>query len=626
MKMNAAGKKGGALNPGGGLVKFFSGRGAVWAGLAVVAIVFVLLAALTWRKWPDVIVDFGTQLYIPWRLSQGAVLYRDLFYFAGGPLSQYFNALLFKLFGVSFTTLIVANLIFLAALLLFIYRRFLAASDALTATMVCLAVVVVFAFSEYTPSGNYNFIAPYSHETVHGLMLSILAVGFLTDWLEKKKLRPAFLAGLCAGLVFLTKPDIFLALAACAAAALGLFWIGRREINFAAKSVALFLLAMLPPLIFFWLLFLRSEDWRTSLRSLVFGWTPLFEAAIRNNAFYRTFSGLDQPWFHLREMAAHFFCAALVITLYAIVLRRLNGWKSSRINSPWTVWLVLVAPLLLWAVTFKWITCGSSLPLWCVATAVLLAWNWKKISGARAAFPFLWSVFALVLMAKLGFFPRIWHYGFALAMPAFVSAVYLLLWLLPKLLAERHGVPAVYLRAAFVLVLLAGFAQLFNLSEKSYELKGLAVGSGGDKIFTYGPAVDTGDDLNAALGWVENNVPADRTLAVIPEGVTLNYLSRRINPTPCLFWDPNALAIFGQARMTARFEKNPPDYVLIVERNTADLGVGYFGSQPGYGVELMQWIRQNYAPVQLFGSEPLTDGRFGVKIFKRLPAAPPAGI
>ncbi len=79
----------------------------------MVALAFVFAAAISWRRWPDLLVDFGGQLYIPWRLANGAVLYRDLFYFAGGPLSQYFNALLFKIFGTSFLTLIVANLTWL---------------------------------------------------------------------------------------------------------------------------------------------------------------------------------------------------------------------------------------------------------------------------------------------------------------------------------------------------------------------------------------------------------------------------------------------------------------------------------------------------------------------------------
>ena len=159
-------------------------------GLGVVAVAFILTAALTWRKWPDVLVDFGTQLYIPWRILNGAVLYRDLFYFAGGPFSQYFNALLFKIFGVSFSTLIAANMLLTAAMIFLIYRRFLAAADAWTATLICLSIVLVFAFAEYTLIGNYNFITPYSHETFHGLVLSVFAIALLCDWINTDKTKP----------------------------------------------------------------------------------------------------------------------------------------------------------------------------------------------------------------------------------------------------------------------------------------------------------------------------------------------------------------------------------------------------------------------------------------------------
>ena len=45
------------------------------------------LTMKTWRKWPDLIVDFGLQMYCPWKLSTGSVLYRDIAYLVGGPLS-----------------------------------------------------------------------------------------------------------------------------------------------------------------------------------------------------------------------------------------------------------------------------------------------------------------------------------------------------------------------------------------------------------------------------------------------------------------------------------------------------------------------------------------------------------
>src|SRR5882724_4177983 len=83
---------------------------SVRLGLVIILFAYAVGAWLTWRKWPDLLVDFGAQLYLPWRISEGSVLYRDVMYLTGGPLSQYYHAALFKVFGVSFLTLIVSNL------------------------------------------------------------------------------------------------------------------------------------------------------------------------------------------------------------------------------------------------------------------------------------------------------------------------------------------------------------------------------------------------------------------------------------------------------------------------------------------------------------------------------------
>jgi hypothetical protein len=600
-----------------------SAQSFFWIGLVVIALAFIFAAGISWRRWPDLLVDFGGQLYIPWRLANGAVLYRDLFYFAGGPLSQYFNALLFKIFGVSFLTLIAANLIFVAATLLLIYRRFAAATDVLTATTICLGIVLVFAFGQYMTIGNYNYIAPYSHEVLHGLLLSILVVVLLADWLTKEKIRFALAAGFCSGLVFLTKPDVFVALAAACVAAFVIFLITRRQINFVSKSLAAFLFAgMIPPLGFF-LYFLSIEDWQKSLHSVFSGWLPLFQTTIAKNPYYQWNMGFDQPFTHLRAMTVHFIFIAIAAAFYAIAFRLVSKKKSETAKS--LLLLLLIAPLLLGAVRFNWGDCGASLPLLAFTTCILLRENYKKLSPKQeAAFPLLWSVFGFVLLLKLGLFPRIWHYGFALAMPAFVSAVYLLLWLLPRLLENKFQVPARLFRATVSLVLLIGFGSLFLQSEKFYAAKNLAVGQANDRIMAFGPQGNSVEarTTKATLAWIETNVPPAATIAVLPQGVIVNYLSRRINPTPCLDWNPTMFTVFGQEKMTAAFEKNPPDYILLVEWKSYEFGIGYFGHYPGYGVELMQWIGKNYTPVELLGSEPLQNGLFGMKILKRIPIAP----
>jgi hypothetical protein len=96
------------------------------AGPGIIVVVFFAMAFWSWRKWPDIQIDFGQQLYIPWQLANGKLLHQDIV-ILHGPLSQYFNAFWFKLFGPSLTVIIFLNLFILAGMTAVIYmtiRRF----------------------------------------------------------------------------------------------------------------------------------------------------------------------------------------------------------------------------------------------------------------------------------------------------------------------------------------------------------------------------------------------------------------------------------------------------------------------------------------------------------------------
>jgi hypothetical protein len=597
-------------------------RRSRWAGLVLVGGVFVLAAAFSWRCWADLLVDFGMQLYLPWRISEGQVLYRDMMYLTGGPLSQYFNALLFKIFGVSFRTLIFANLAITAGLLVLVYRRFLAAADQLTATMVCLGIVLVFAFQHSGLIGNFNYITPYCHEVFHGLVLSIVVITWLSSWLEKERIQFALAAGLGTGLVFLTKPEIFLALAVCVGTA---FVIGFnfKPAGLAAKSLAAFLLAGLVPLLVFFASFLRVEGWRASAHSVVSAWAPLWHSSITQDPFYQWCLGLDTPFLYLERMGAQFIFIVAATSIYALAFRRGTEAWFKWIKPAGLVWPLLAAPLLVLAVVLRWDDCGRSLPLLGLCACGLLAMDCRNAATRPAAiFPLLWNVFGVALLAKLGFFARISHYGFVLAMPAFAGAVYLFVWRLPKLLEQRFRVRFHLFRATAGLVLLAGFVHLFLRSEFYYLQKNVPAGRGGDKIMAYGPAMDPFHGrVETALSWIQTNVPPEATLAVLPEGVMINYLSRHVNPTPCLVWVPPVMAVFGQTNLDAAFEANSPDYVVIIARNTSEFGVGYFGYYRQYGTELMRWIDGHYDrvyPAGPAGKPPFGNRPFyGLEILKR---------
>ncbi|HTY86694.1 MAG TPA: hypothetical protein VMB80_04455 [Candidatus Acidoferrum sp.] len=556
-------------------------------------------AALSWRRWSDLLVDFGTQLYLPWRISEGKVLYRDMAYVAGGPLSQYFNALLFKIFGVSFRTLIFANLALMAGMLTLLYRRFLAVADQLTATMVCLAIVLVFGFSHSLMVGNYNYVTPYCHEIFHGLLLSVLAVMWLADWISTRQIRFARASGLVWGLVFLTKPDVFLALSVCVAAAWVIAGYAGAALGWLAKSLGAFALAAWLPPLFFFMLFLGADNWRGSVGAVVSAWTPLSHLAVIRDPFYQWCLGLDLPFQHLEHMVVQFLVVVVITVIYTVMYRYGMDSRFKWARAFPVIWMLLLLPLLYRAITWSWFDCGESLPFLALSIGGLLWFiDRRNAAGPASRFPLLWVVFSLALLAKLGLNPRIWHYGFALAMPAFVAVVYGLVWLLPFWLASRHGIRTDWLRAGVCLVLLIGFVRLFLGSEWHYLRKQTAVGSGGDRIMAYGPEVDPFHNrVEQALSWIGTNIPPTATLAVLPEGAMINYLSRRVNPTPFPVWLPPEMETFGQTNMTAIFERNNPDYVLVIARSGSEFGVGFFGYDSHYGAELEQWLDEHYDQV-----------------------------
>jgi hypothetical protein len=232
----------------------------------------------------------------------------------------------------------------------------------------------------------------------------------------------------------------------------------------------------------------------------------------------------------------------------------------------------------------------------------------------------LWSIFGFGLLAKLGFFSRIWQYGFILAMPAFAAAIFLLLWYLPAVL-ERYGVRRNLFRGTIWVLLMTAFLRLFVQSQNVLSTKTLAVGNGWDKVLTFdGKIHPAGPAVQSALAWMESNASPEATLAVLPEGVMVNYLSRRVNPAKYLIWNPAEIVGFGQSTMTATFCENPPDYVMLVHRDPSEYGVKFFGLEERFGMTLMQWIEANYEPVCLIGNEPLRNSLFGIKILKRISA------
>ena len=599
----------------------------------ILGCVLVGLTAITWRKWPDMWLDFGLQLYMPWKISTGTVLYRDLAYMTGGPFSQYLDALLFRTCGVSFLTLAVANLVLLALLVLMVYRCFYRAADQLTALMCGLAILLVFAFSHYSDYGIFNYVTPYCEEVYQGLILSVAAVALLAKWVAAQKSRTVLAAGFCCGLVFLTKPEVFLALAAGILAGLLLAWRISGQAKTALRGFGLLVLAGAIPLLVFLIYFLRFANFQQSLKWACWAWVPVLTTKAADSPLFLWCLGLDTPGFHLARMFGDFLGLGAIVFLSTLLFRRRGQSGRDAL-----VFFLVTAPLVWLAWKFDWVECAHSLPLLCLTTLAGVRWRARQSGWNPAAtFMTIWAVFSLVLLAKLGLYSRIWHYGFTLAMPAFLTALYLLLFLVPEFL-RKFSVPPNLWRSLACILLLTGFTQLILFSKYVYQQKTVSVGQGADMLWTFGPEFKPTTDFTGqtredrflkgqtrpagllmghALSWMQANTPTNSTLAVLPAGVMLNYMLRRSNPTPYMRWNPPEMAVFGQSNMIQAVEQTKPDYIALLGIDTTEFGVHFFGDTDSFGRELIQWIHQNYRPVCLLGHDWNKDGEFGIEILKR---------
>jgi hypothetical protein len=180
-------------------------------GAAVVLLaLLVYFLRMSWRKWPDPIIDSGTQWYAAWQISLGGTL-TQIAAWNYGPLSAYINGIVFRIFGASLNVLFAANLLIYVAILGLAYVAFRRAWGRLGAVAACGVFVAVFSFSHLTSIGNYNYIAPYSHESTHGMLLMFATLFIAASWSLNRSRMMAFFLGTCGGVAAVLKPEFMLA-------------------------------------------------------------------------------------------------------------------------------------------------------------------------------------------------------------------------------------------------------------------------------------------------------------------------------------------------------------------------------------------------------------------------------
>jgi hypothetical protein len=138
--------------------------------------------------------------------------------------------------------------------------------------------------------------------------------------------------------------------------------------------------------------------------------------------------------------------------------------------------------------------------------------------------------------------------------------------------------------------------------------KTVPLGREGDHIYAQ---ADRGHALNTLLGKVDASLGPEQTLLMLPEGVLVNYLSRRASSTRYFNFVPADIVMFGEQEMLSALEAQPADFVALVANSAGDYGLTGFGID--YGMQLADWVKRNS---RQFGTPP-EEGGFPILLLVR---------
>lgn len=587
-------------NPTAGSVKEPWYERASIHALAMVSLAAHMLV-VSWRKWPDAIVDFGRELYLPWRISEGAVLYRDVDNFYG-PFSQYFNGVLFHFLGSGMMVLVWANLAIFAAIVAVMYFLLRKAWGPLAAMLGGSTLIVVFGFGRLSRTGSFNYLTPYAHEATHGILVLVLLVAVAARWLSRPTLYCSASMGLLAGLALVLKAEIILAAGLVCALAFGLRMAASERLR--RRWLLAFGVGALLPTAAFMLYFSRHLPLADALAAATRAWMNLIVSPdyVAEPAQLK-FAGLDRPGLNfLKHLGA--VAIALAVAGGFVLL----GRGLSRLRSGWPLLLTgagiatLVAVVSWWLPALVWGNAGRCLLGLLVAYLFLVALRARRMGLATVAgnpvatLRVLLAVVGAAMMVRMILNGRIHQFGFYQAALATLVVLAALVGEFPRRVCVSVSARR-WLQAAAVALVLPGVAAMGWQSIKNYRKITLPLGEGRDQFYSWqGMRVFQGVEH-----YLRENGRGE-ALVALPEGLMLNYLARMPSPVGTIY--SAVTDVQRETSLVKRLEARPPGWVVVVPRDLGEYGVARYGERSGAGRDLLQWVARDY--VEAGSLQPVT--------------------
>lgn len=521
--------------------------------------IFIALGALIFHgHYNGFFTDKGRELLFPTAMLDGKVLYKDILciYF---PLAFQVNAVLFKFFGINIQTLEffnAINAILTCSFLYLISKEFLSKSFSL---LFSLLTALAATFN----GALFNLLMPYSCSFTYGATAYLAALYLLIKYIKNENTKYLPFCYLIAGLALAFKSEfgILLTVLLLTTFLIKPCSLKQNIINIVSYSIF--------PLISFGILFMQG----VTIGDLV----ASFE-------FMRKFFTTDSMIYHISRTGAIFRIEDL--SMYAQYIPKTIGlylvsyllFKVSRKS----FFVIIAAAISAYIANFT--NVGMNTIILPLTVLAILLYKAKDIYSDKPFFVLI--VASLALNIRMFWVLILSTYGFFTAGILILSFIVMLFRYLPEfkfLSKEDLKQFTVYMAAVYFLFFLA-----FNIWQ--YQRNDMLLQTSRGDLYLPKKKVDA---ISYALSYVEQFSTPEQKILVLPEGMTVNFLTKRSLDFKLPMADRLYYDAVGAEKVLESLKKTDYEMIFVIQ----GFGLTNFGNKPYLyedGNPVYEYIKENY--------------------------------
>ncbi len=527
--------------------------------LLIIVFLFLVNLFLFNNKMININTDFGREIFFSKMISQGAVLYRDIFNTFVCPFSYLFNGLVLKFAPVNISTfyaLGAVNCVIILGGIYFISKKFL--SNTVSAIITAFVMYYCCFYA-----GLMNFLTPYSYAIVYGLSACIVSILAYLHFLKTDKKFFLYAAFLFGGLSGACKYEFCL----YGLFLFAFFLIKKCDIKtFFCCCAAFFTVPLLCVIV----LFSQGLDFQDISNYLAILKEFVHQPYLKKVYAITCYLNKDSIISSVRTFAAALILSGVIYKLYE------KDSLTVKITRRFLWCLLTAGAFFYFPLTEYFAYCFFGFITYAVLILALL--KIKTIQDNKDIY-FLAGA-SLIISLKSFWYIATNFYG-----RYFIALLVISLFVILKNLYFKDVKASLVFEKTFCALLIFLSFCAFRLNLVALVLK--------DRIIKtpYGAIALTNKEqqlLAPAVKYITENTNPNQKVVTLGNSPLLNFLTDRNSIPFYSHYDEAIAGAYGSGRIINAYKFYKPDYITIFDSND---GSSYCKT---YGKEVCQWVFSNY--------------------------------